>query len=685
MGLFLVLFLTSASSIPVFAAATPNMGLATTYAVLASTYTNTVVGTTINGDIGFTTGPAVVPGGAHINYGSGAPYATAGSDQTIALSALASQLCTFTFAPGAINLSTDITHGPAGVYTPGVYCSVGAMDVGGPLTLNGNGTYIFRSVGALTSTAGSVVTLNGASACDVFWTSTEAATLAANTTFVGTVISDAGITIGANTLWVGRALAFGGTVTTDTNTITAPTCASLPATLHIIKNVINNNGGLATAPLFNLHVKLAGVDVVGSPAVGAAIPGTTYSLSAGTYKISEDVNIGYTQSFSGDCDATGNITLAAGDDKTCTITNDDIAPLVGTINVVKIVINDNGRNKNVADFPLFVNGVVVISGITNTFSAPVSYLVTETKDSNYTQIFSGDCSVNGNINLAPGDNKFCIITNNDTQTNSGGGPYVVPVPPLIAVLKVPDPLSLPLGPGQVNYTYSLRNIGTVPVTNITMVGDTCSPITLTFGDDNGDNKLGVNEIWTYRCSTTLLKTHTNTVVATGWANGLSATDIASATVVVGVPVVPPLIHVTKVPNTLTLLAGGMVTYTEKVTNPGSVALNNVVLTDDKCTPTKYISGDINNNLKLDVTETWTYTCRTSLNKTTTNTAVASGEANGLTARDFAVATVVVTTGIPGFPNTGFAPTENLILWLASIVGFFVALFFLYVLQKKQSK
>ncbi|PJA93283.1 MAG: hypothetical protein CO133_01295 [Candidatus Komeilibacteria bacterium CG_4_9_14_3_um_filter_37_5] len=235
------------------------------------------------------------------------------------------------------------------------------------------------------------------------------------------------------------------------------------------------------------------------------------------------------------------------------------------------------------------------------------------------------------------------------------------------------------------YTYTLRNIGTVPVTDITMVGDTCSPIVLNSGDGNADSKLDVSETWEYRCSTTLTKTHTNTVVATGWANGLSATDIASATVVVGAPIVPPLIHVTKVPSTPTVLAGGTVTYTEKITNPGTVALNNVILTDDKRAPTKYVSGDTDNDAKLDTTETWTYTCRTSLNKTTTNTAVASGEANGLTARDFAVATVVVAAVVPGLPNTGSAPAENSILWFAGIAGIFVVLFFLYVRQKKQSE
>lgn len=100
----------------------------------------------------------------------------------------------------------------------------------------------------------------------------------------------------------------------------------------------------------------------------------------------------------------------------------------------------------------------------------------------------------------------------------------------------------------------------------------------------------------------------------------------------------------------------MVTYTEKVSNPGAVALSNVRLTDDKCSPMKYVSGDTNNNSKLDTTETWVYTCQTNLTKTTTNTASASGEANGFTSRDFAIATVVVAS--PTLPNTGLPPQSR---------------------------
>lgn len=114
----------------IHAATTPSLGQASTYGVLSSTYTDTSGATTINGDVGFTTPPATPPAGLQTNYGSLAPYATAGVDQGATLSTLALESCTFTFPAGAIDLSTDVTHGPIGVYAPGVYCSTGAMNIG---------------------------------------------------------------------------------------------------------------------------------------------------------------------------------------------------------------------------------------------------------------------------------------------------------------------------------------------------------------------------------------------------------------------------------------------------------------------------------------------------------------------------------------------------------------------------
>jgi len=332
--------------------------------------------------------------------------------------------------------------------------------------------------------------------------------------------------------------------------------------------------------------------------------------------------------------------------------------LYGTINVIKTVINDNGGKKVVADFPLAVNGNFVSSGVTNTFGASsdeaYKYKVTEKSDPQYAASFSGDCDANGIVLLNPNDVKTCIITNNDIGTAI----VAAPVPPLIDVVKVPSPLALPAGPGLVTYTYTLRNTGIVPVSNITMLDDSCSPA-LVSGDTNNDSKLDVNETWIYKCYSTLSETHTNTVVATGMANNISAVAIANATVVVGSSVAAPLIHVTKVPDKLKLPAGGgLITYTEKITNPGTVDLSNIKISDDKCSPMKYAGGDNNHDYKIQPGETFTYTCQTKLTKTTMNTVVVSGEANGMTVRDLAVATVVVANAIPKLPNTGVAPTDN---------------------------
>lgn len=214
-----------------FAATSPGLGLANSFTILSGTYTNTTGGTTINGDLGYTTGPATAPTVNGTTHNADSTYNQAGIDQNTALSALASQPCTFTFSPGAIDLATDTTHGTAGVYAPGVYCISGAATIGaGGITLSGGGTYIFRMTGALNTIANSAVTLaNGATACDVWWTPGAATTLGANSTFVGNDIDASGITIGSTVNWTGKALAFGGTVSTTADTLTSTGCTATPS------------------------------------------------------------------------------------------------------------------------------------------------------------------------------------------------------------------------------------------------------------------------------------------------------------------------------------------------------------------------------------------------------------------------------------------------------------------------
>jgi len=590
----LALVLGLAGPLAVHAATSPSVGSESTYAIVSSTYTNSLnagLETAITGDVCYTTGPVTPPISINGATTVACPAAT-GTDQNLTLADLNTQANAVT----CTNLGVNVLL--AGTYTPGCYTSSGTMDIalGTTVTLNGAGTYIFRSGGALTTGDNSRIVLSGgASACDVFWAPGGATTIGANSassptyTFAGNIFRGAAnglsITLGHFANILGRLLAYGSTVTTDSNTITAPSCAAAPSSAF---------GGAHAA----------------------------------------------------------------------------------TITVVKTVVNGIGGTKSVTDFPLFVNGVPVVSGATNTFPAPANvYYVTETNDPNYVRSFSGDCDPTGGISLSGGDVKICVITN-----TYAGAPVVAvpPVPPLIDVVKIPDPLALPNGPGLVNYTYTLKNIGTVPVSNITMIDNACSSPKLISGDTNNDGKLGVSEVWTYTCQSNLTQTTTNIVVATGSANGFSTSSVANATVVVGTPVVPPLIHLTKVPSRFTLPStGGAITYTEKVTNPGTVPLSNVTLTDDKCSPMKYVSGDANGDYLLDPTETFTYTCTTNLAKTTTNTATASGTADGMTVHALAIATVVVAPVIPKLPNTGFAPTDNykmIMIIAASVLALAVLLF-----------
>ena len=226
LGLISVLVASVLVAPATLAATSPSLGAANTFTVLGDTYINTTSGTTISGDLGYTTGPAVAPTVGGTTHVADSTYNQAGIDQGNALSNLNNQPCTFNFAPGPIDLASDTTHGPVGIYEPGVYCMTGSVDIGGggTITLTGGGTYIFRMDGALTSSANSIVALNGASACDVWWTPTQATTLGADSTFFGTNIDASGITLSNNVTWEGQALAFGGTVTTDNDTLTSPTC-----------------------------------------------------------------------------------------------------------------------------------------------------------------------------------------------------------------------------------------------------------------------------------------------------------------------------------------------------------------------------------------------------------------------------------------------------------------------------
>jgi hypothetical protein len=153
----------------------------------------------------------------------------------------------------------------------------------------------------------------------------------------------------------------------------------------------------------------------------------TTTLAPGSYAVTETADAGYAASvWGGDCAADGTITLADGDVATCTITNDDIAVVLpsASLTVTKTVVNDDDGTLTVADFPLFIGGQRVTSGVASTTLAPGAHVVTETEDARYVASdWGGDCAADGTITLADGDVATCTITNDDIEAvvNGGGG------------------------------------------------------------------------------------------------------------------------------------------------------------------------------------------------------------------------------------------------------------------------
>jgi hypothetical protein len=139
-------------------------------------------------------------------------------------------------------------------------------------------------------------------------------------------------------------------------------------------------------------------------------------FSAGTYQISATADSRYLQTFSGDCDASGAITVVGTSSAlSCTITYTEKQSYL-TVN--KTVIN-HGMTKVASDFaPYKVGSTTVVLGALTPVNSG-THSITETANSSYNLTYTGDCFTNGTVTLLSGDSKTCLLTNE--QIVVGGG------------------------------------------------------------------------------------------------------------------------------------------------------------------------------------------------------------------------------------------------------------------------
>ena len=231
------------------------------------------------------------------------------------------------------------------------------------------------------------------------------------------------------------------------------------------------------------------------------------------------------------------------------------------------------------------------------------------------------------------------------------------VKPQIAIDKSVDKGTIRVG-DTVTYTYLVTNPGPEPLQNVTVTDDKCSNVVFGSGDTDGDKLLDNGETWRYTCTTALSADTTNTATATGSdddGNTVSATDTAK------VVVIDPKIAIVKTASPTSANPGQALTYSYAVTNPGNDPLSNVTVTDDKCSPVTFVSGDTDGDSKLDPGETWTFRCATTASASAgalTNIGTATGTdtlGGPVTANDTETVTVVLAAEITPAPQPAPPP------------------------------
>jgi hypothetical protein len=221
-------------ALPAAAQAAPvGLGTASPFVVLGGTTVTNVGPSVLNGNLGVSPGtelegfglPAVINGSTHA---TDEVAAQAQLDLTTAYDAAAGQ----PVLPANDLSGTDL----GGLkLAPGTYRYNAAALLTGALILDAEGDpnaeFVFKIGSQLTTeSASSVLLVNGASPCNVYWQVGSSADLGTTTSFQGSLMALTSISLKSKATVVGRMLARNGQVSLIENTLTRPLCATGPTT-----------------------------------------------------------------------------------------------------------------------------------------------------------------------------------------------------------------------------------------------------------------------------------------------------------------------------------------------------------------------------------------------------------------------------------------------------------------------
>ncbi|MEK7537673.1 MAG: hypothetical protein AAB619_01720, partial [Patescibacteria group bacterium] len=382
------------------------------------------------------------------------------------------------------------------------------------------------------------------------------------------------------------------------------------ATLTVIKHVINDNGGIKTAGDFTMTID--GVTVVGGATfAGAENPGVTREVVPGVYNITETQLAGYAASFSADC--AGSIAL--GENKTCTITNNDIVSSIGLIKTAApTVVAAGGNITYTLAWSVSGSNPVTNAVVSDTLPANTSFVSAACGTTTGTCIINSATSTitwslgtrnageSGTVTLvvktASPIANGTVITNTGTFDTTETPPVTsiantpVTSAPSLSITKTNDVVGF-TNPGKsVTYTVTVTNaVGATDTAKNVVITDTL-PAGFTFADTGlatkttaaGDLAPGVSKVFTFLVNisgTQATGVYANTAAAKG---DNTTTVTATSNVDVRVPAVlgvtsEPMLAITKTVDVKVTNPGKNVTYTVTLNNPGDTDVTNVSLTD----------------------------------------------------------------------------------------------------------
>ncbi len=418
--------------------------------------------------------------------------------------------------------------------------------------------------------------------------------------------------------WTVNALRLGSITCTVYNRQPPPT-----GQLKLVKDVTNNDGGSKVPNDWTLKAEASGTNPNGARNFqNAGGSGTFKDVFAGQqYTLSESTVPGYSSNGVWVCTGGGTktgddkITVGLGEQVTCTITNTDNTP---TLKLVKQVSGANADNWILTAKGTPSDRNISTPGGSGDFEdvyAGTQYTLGETGPGGY----------------SPSD-WACVSTPGEGQ-------------PGVQVLNNGDKITLGLGDRVTCTIINTRDLGSLTITKSFNPKSSGYDKAFTIGYQCADEAKQTVALKAGESTTiTGIPTGTECTVSeakptdppAGWSFSQPVYDPAdgkvtvtrkdqNVSVTVTNEILKPGINIVKTGSATQVNPGQTVTYTYTVTNPGDAELTDVKVSDDKCAPVTYTSGDSNADSKLQPGETWIYTCSQPITLATTNIGTATGK------------------------------------------------------------